>query len=100
MNVRRTVPPRSLLKLAEAPGHRARGRGGEVFERAFVVPHQSKARGQRVPDVKARVGVQHVKLARERLLRDALDDGAKFVRDLFQPLDEDDLGLTARARTA
>src|ERR1051325_5820375 len=61
--------------------------------------HEAEARGERVADIEARVGVQLVKLARERRLRDALDDGAEFVRDLFQTLDEDDLGPAHRART-
>src|SRR5687767_2540158 len=85
------------LKLSQAPGQRTRGCGGEVLERALAV-RQAEARRERVADVEARVGVQLVKLARERLFGDALDDGAQLVGRVLKPFDEDDLSLRPAAR--
>src|ERR687894_3026864 len=87
------------LKLSEAAGEGSRGGGGEVLERAVAsVLREAEAGGERVAHVEARVGVQFVQLARERVLRDALDQRAQLVRRRVEPFDEDDLRLAARAR--
>src|SRR5215213_387176 len=89
----------ALLKLSEAAGECARGGGREVLEAAAAAAREAEARGERVADAEACAGVQLIKLARERLLRDAFECGVELARGLVETFDEYNFRRAARART-